>query len=134
KEFLDSYFVERRHGPLFDVLHGFIMLFRDRFLEENEVNAKFLLRMMFLPPNHLQQTCISQFLKFYNILEDHVATLFEENEQLISVEPYVAKKAFLNIFDGLLVELIYVNEDSFEKRLDASWHVFSRAIKKNVKS
>ncbi|HLS65488.1 MAG TPA: TetR/AcrR family transcriptional regulator [Pseudogracilibacillus sp.] len=132
KQFLNSYFLERRHGQLLDVLHGFIMLFRDRFLEENEENAKFLLRMMFLPPNHLQRTVIKQFLHFYQILEEHVAHLFIENEHHLSVDPYVAKKAFLNIFDGLLVELIYVNVDSFEKRLDASWQVFSKAIKKNV--
>lgn len=128
KRFLNTYFTKYKHGHLLNVLHSFMILFRDRFIEESEVNTKFLLRIMFLPTNHLQDKVISQYVNFYRTLEVHVFNLFEENKQHLSVDTRIAKKAFMNTYDGLLVELIYVNVDSFEKRLEASWSIFYKAI------
>lgn len=129
---LNNYFHEKKHTRLFEKLYGFITLFRKRFMLESEENVKFLLRMMFIPPNHLQDTVIKKVLSYYNQLEAHVETVFIENESDLSVEPMEAKLAFLNLFDGLLVELVYVNVDSFEKRLNASWDVFCNGIRKDT--
>ncbi|MEI3613798.1 TetR/AcrR family transcriptional regulator [Pseudogracilibacillus sp. SO30301A] len=127
---LNNYFKEKQHAPLFEKLYGFITLFRKRYMLESEENVKFLLRMMFIPPNHIQDTVIKKVLSYYNLLENHVEAVFLENEKILDVEPLEAKLAFLNLFDGLLVELVYVNVDSFEKRLNASWDVFCKGVRK----
>lgn len=128
---LNAYFNKNKNGQLFDVLYGFINLFKNRFTKEGEENAKFMLRMMFLPPTHLQDVVIKQFLMFYSNLERQIQDIFTANKREITVDPHEARLAFLNIFDGLLVELIYVNVESFEKRLDASWNIFCQAIRKH---
>src|SRR5699024_300932 len=127
--FLNNYFEEKRHTRLFEKMYGFITLFTKRFMVEGEENVKFLLRMMFIPPYHLQGTVIKKVLSYYNQLEAHVETVFLDNKSELSVEPMEAKLAFLNLFDGLLVELVYVNVESFEKRLNASWDVFCNGIR-----
>ncbi len=127
---LNNYFKEKQYAPLFEKLYGFITLFRNRYMLEGEENVKFLLRMMFIPPNHMQNTVIKKVLTYYNLLEKHVEAVFLENKKNLDVEPLEAKLAFLNLFDGLLVELVYVNVDSFEKRLNASWDVFCKGVQK----
>lgn len=127
---INKYFEGAQHQYVFDILYGLIELFQSRFMHEQEENVKFLLRMMFIPPIHIKETVIQEVLNFYRNIEKNVEKVLIENESALKVEPLKAKLAFMNLFDGLLVEIVYVSVESFEKRLSASWDVFVNGVKK----
>src|SRR5699024_4906846 len=116
---------------LFDVLYQFIMRYRERFLYEND-NIKFLLKIMFIPPTHLQEEVIANVYNYYMELEKFIEQLFYEQQELLKVDYQKAKDAFLNVIDGLLVELSYVSVESFDKRLNASWEIFKNGVENDI--
>lgn len=127
---INEFFTKAGEQDLFIVMYEFILRFRERFLHETG-NLKFLLRSMFVPPTHLQRDVIEKVYSYYGELEKHVSAMFTKNENSLGVEASKASAAFLNMIDGLLVELIYVSVDSFNKRLQASWEIYQKAVKGN---
>lgn len=126
---LDEFFKTNQEKELFNVMYQFIVRFRERFLHGNG-NLKFLLRSMFVPPTHLQKDVIEKVYSYYDVLERHVNEIFDENKGSLNVEANKASTAYLNMIDGLLVELIYVGVDSFNERLQASWDIYLKAVKR----
>lgn len=126
------FFKERENESLFKVLYELIETFRNR-LKEKDNHLKFLIRVMFTPPPHIEKHVIENVLVYYQTLERHVLHLFHVNENELAVTSSEAALAFLNIIDGLLVELHYIDIESFDKRLQASWHVFKQGIEKEIR-
>ncbi|GIO20446.1 TetR family transcriptional regulator [Oceanobacillus oncorhynchi subsp. incaldanensis] len=128
--FLNYYFNQYKNDPLEEVLYHFIIHIEKRFTSSKEDNIKFLLHMMFTPPNVLQETVIHTALGYYGELEKHIEQVFICHEEKINVTKEEAKTAYLAFFDGLLVELVYVNVPKFKKRFQLTWRIYWRGIKK----
>jgi len=128
--FLNDYFTNQKHVSLHDILYHFIKKLKERFISDGEENIKFLLRMMFIPPNRIKETVISKALTYYDQLKNHIEHTFHLHKDVINVSVEAGKISFLNLFDGLLVELIYINIRNFEKRFQISWNIYWQGIKK----
>lgn len=127
--FLNDYFDQYNSKPLDDVLYNFIIQMEKRFTSNKEDNVKFLLRMMFTPPSASQEIIITTALEYYSELEKHIEQVFIYHEESITATAEEAKIAYLAIFDGLLVELVYVNVTNFQKRFQVTWEIYWRGIK-----
>lgn len=125
---LSKFFDEKVWMSPEEKLEGYIIFLKDRFIVEADENIKFLLRMVFIPPADLKETVMKKAMTYFDLLEDIVKDSFEGNVKKINVTPEMATLAYLNVFDGLLVELIYVSVESFEVRFNASWEVFKKAV------
>ena len=126
---LNNFFKTQENENVFSVLYNLIDYFKGRFQDESD-NLKFLVRMMFTPPFHIEKDVIQKILKYYEILQQHVSNLFMMNENQLTVNYNEATAAFLNMIDGLLVELNYINITSFDERQHASWRVFRKGIER----
>ncbi|UOQ92329.1 TetR/AcrR family transcriptional regulator [Halobacillus shinanisalinarum] len=127
---LSEYFYQQKNESLDNVLYNFILHLKERYTSDGEWNVKFLLRMMFTPPNHLQEIVISRVFTYYKKLHKYVEEVFVSHEQRLIMEAEKGTISFLNFIDGLLVELIYSNLESFEKRFNVSWEIYWRGITK----
>ncbi len=128
--FLNDFFNSHKSDQLYLTLYQFVSQFKERYLSEKEMNPKFMLKMMFIPPNHLQQTTITSFWSYFCKMEELLKEIFEEHKDELDVSPEEALISFLNFIDGLLVELIYVNVEKFEQRLKVSWKIYWKGITK----
>lgn len=128
--FLKNYFTQYKNETLNFILYNFIIQLKERFVSYKEDNLRFLFRMMFIPPNHLQEIVVSTAMEYYEELKDHIGQIFAMHEDKIAVTAIEGKTAYLNFFDGLLVELVYIDVRNFEERLQVSWKIFQRGIEK----
>lgn len=127
--FLNNYFTQHKYEELDFILYHFIVQLKERYVSYKEDNLKFLFRMMFTPPNHMKETVVATALEYYEELEGHIEQIFAFHEDKIAVTVYEGKTAYLNFFDGLLVELVYIDVRNFEKRFQTSWKIYRRGIK-----
>ncbi|GAA0440320.1 TetR/AcrR family transcriptional regulator [Lentibacillus halophilus] len=126
--FLNDYFDKSKDHSLYEILYNFINKLKSRFISHGEENIKFLLRMMFLPPNNIENTVIVKAFTFYNQIQSHIEETITSHQQTINIEAEKAKLSYMNLFDGLLVELVYVNIENFEYRFQHSWDIYWRGI------
>jgi AcrR family transcriptional regulator len=127
--FLENFFQERKEDEPKDVLFQLLIKFKDRYLQQEDKNIKFLLRMAFIPPNHIKRFVIEQFTFYNSALVEHLLEVFlrEENSNVTAEEGAIS---YLNFLDGILVELIYSND--VDKRLYTSWKIYWRGISNNI--
>src|SRR5699024_2032840 len=95
---LNNFFKTQENENVFSVLYNLIDYFKGRFQDESD-NLKFLVRMMFTPPSHIEKDVIQKILKYYKMLEQHVSKLFMLNENQLTVNYNEATAAFLNMID-----------------------------------
>jgi AcrR family transcriptional regulator len=127
--FLSNFFQERMQLELKEVLFQLLIKYKKRYIQQEEKNIKFLLRMAFIPPFHLQSFVIGQFQLYYHELKQNLYTVFLKAGN-ITVSAEEGTISFLNFLDGILVELIYSNINSFDNRLNISWKIYWRGISK----
>lgn len=127
--FLKDFFHANQHQRLKDQLIGLIMRYKERYVEKEDNNIKFMLRMAFMPPRALQQVVQEHFNAYYSELEGLIKFSFLQAEELhVSAEEGTI--SFLNFLDGILVELIYASVEKFDVRFQVSWNVYWRGIAK----
>jgi len=125
--FLNNFFKQHEDQTLHDTLYSLILRYKERYLEAQQGNIKFLLRMAFMPPTHLQEVVIPTFNEYYTKLENSLKRLFMRAEGLyVNADEGII--SFLNFLDGIFVELIYSNVDKFNLRLNVSWGIYWRGI------
>lgn len=127
--FIKKFFDDNEKGQLKDTLHKLLIKYKDRYLKQEDLELRFLLRMAFLPPFHLQSTVMSQFHKYNHELEKMLERTFERDEN-IKVTPEEGMISFSNFLDGIFVELIYSGSsiEKFERRLAVSWDIYWKGI------
>jgi len=126
--FLSNFFQERKQEELKDILFQLLIKLKERYIEQEDKNLKFLLRMAFIPPYHLQRIMIEQFTYYNHKLEEHLLEVFKSAKN-ISVTPEEGTVSYLNFLDGIFVELIYSN--NVDKRLNISWKIYWQGISNN---
>ncbi|WP_158734772.1 TetR/AcrR family transcriptional regulator [Alteribacillus sp. YIM 98480] len=130
--FLGDYFGKQKDKTINNILYYFILQLKERYQSVGERNIKFLLKMMFIPPKHLEERVISSAFNYYDSLQTYIKEAFENYEDALEVNAEEGTISFMNFIDGLLVELIYVNVDEFEKRFSISWKIYWRGIEKQM--
>ncbi|MEC6749018.1 TetR/AcrR family transcriptional regulator [Marinilactibacillus sp. XAAS-LB27] len=127
--FLKNFFIEFQEESAKDMLNKLLMKYRDRYLKQENLELKFVLRMAFMPPFHLRDTVMNQFHLYNRELEEILMLIFEKDEE-IKVTPKEGVMSFSNLLDGILVELIYSGSsiEKLDEKLSISWEVYWKGI------
>ncbi|MGM7723991.1 TetR/AcrR family transcriptional regulator [Metabacillus sp. Hm71] len=128
KEYIINFFIKNMQLSLEKKLFQFLQEYSNRY--EEQADTKFLLRMGFLPPNHLYDQVMDNIYHYYDELEDILVELFKENKQSLNgaVSINDAVIAFIGLNDAVLVELLYSGNERFQRRLNAGWKIFWQGI------
>lgn len=121
-EFLYTFFAQQNYN-LQNYLMDFILKLKKQYIESEQSNMKFILRMAYMPPFHLREEVIKNFNLYFLELERLINKLFS-NETNISIKNNNATLSFMTMLDGLLVALIYGGVERFDQKLKASWEIY----------
>lgn len=116
-------FLEQSNPELKNHLKNFIFEFKNRYIQSESSNMKFVLRMTYMPPIHLKEEVIRRFNYFFLELEGLVCGMFLKDAD-ISEKASNATLSFMTLLDGLLVALTYGSSERFYKKFEASWEIY----------
>lgn len=128
KQYIKSYFEQNKSSEIQELLLHFILSIKERYKNNQNLNINFLLRMAFMPPLEYRDEVISLSHNYFNQLEVHIKDLFSNTALAINTDEAIS--VFLTLFEGLLVELIYGDEETFKKKLHHSLKFFWNSISK----
>ena len=118
--------------PIKDFLYDFLVRSIDRY--GKDVSNKFWTRTSFFPPNHLDEPVMTMVNQYLDRLEELFLPIIKKAVAEGTISSIIGEKrataAFLGIFDGILVEMVYGGSERLTKRLDASWFVFWQGLSK----
>ncbi|OAS19321.1 TetR/AcrR family transcriptional regulator [Paenibacillus oryzisoli] len=130
--FVQTYLANNKHLSVDKLLYDFLIQYQDRY--EQDDNTKFFLRVAFFPPSHLYDEIVKQGYGYLDTIETMIMPLFEQalDNEIISpeVSSDTATVAFSAVLDGMFVELLFGGSARSMKRIESSWFVFWRGIKK----
>lgn len=130
--FVNAYLSSHNHLSIDQLLYGFLIQYKDRYEQDN--NTKFFLRVAFFPPSHLYDEVVKQGYSYLDTLETMFIPLFDASLNKGSISPEVSSEratiAFSAVLDGMFVELLFGGSERSMKRIESSWFVFWRGIKK----
>ncbi|WP_166639222.1 TetR/AcrR family transcriptional regulator [Aureibacillus halotolerans] len=116
--------------PMDEHLHGLLEQQQTKF--ENSSEFTFLLRMSYFPPQSLLEEVFDLIDPFFASFEQYLVTYFDvmrQRNDIKQTRPVDAAAAFLTLYDGLTIELVYgVNKQSFQRRFTAAWPIFLKGI------
>ncbi|MBV7272399.1 TetR/AcrR family transcriptional regulator [Clostridium sp. PL3] len=126
RNFLHQFFDE--HQPdLKNYLENLILEFKERYINNEECNMKFVLRMAYMPPVHLREEVIQDFTLYFLELENLLNELFL-NTKAFSARAEIVTLSFLTLLDGLLVALMYGGIERFNQKFQASWEIYWKGL------
>ncbi|MBP1744829.1 MAG: TetR family transcriptional regulator [Firmicutes bacterium] len=102
-------------------LKDFILMLKNRYSSSEENNIKFILRMAYMPPSHLEEDVIGNFNSFFLELEEMICKVLEKD---FKEKACSATLAFMTMLDGLLVALTYGSEARFDQKFKAAWEIY----------
>lgn len=123
---LNEFFEKSDQTNLEELLYNFLLEIKDRFL--NDYHLGLLLRMAFYPPAHLYDKTMTSFQIYLNHLEELLLKEISASTIPLAVRHEHVVISYLNLLDGLIVELIYQGIEKFYTRLEVSWKVYWRGI------
>ncbi|WP_411348180.1 TetR/AcrR family transcriptional regulator [Paenibacillus sp. WLX2291] len=126
------YILEHRQDTLEQQLHG--LLHHILQLYHTDDTIKFVVRMSFFPPQALEQQVFPLIYNMLDELERHLIKLFQyqlQQEQdtlqlIVSVEQ--AARAYMTCADGIVIEVLYGQDQRSIQRLDTIWPIYWRGI------
>lgn len=125
-------FFSQDNPDIKEKLKDFVLTLKNRYSSKGENNMKFILRMAYMPPAHLEEGVIEKFNKFFLELEDLIGN--EMSKRLFLDDKEREEKAgnaalaFMTMLDGLLVALTYGSEARFEKKFKAAWQIYWKGL------
>ncbi|CAH1210760.1 hypothetical protein PAECIP111891_03579 [Paenibacillus allorhizoplanae] len=130
--FVRTYLNKNKDLSIDQLLYGFLIQYQERY--EQDDNTKFFLRVAFFPPSHLYDEIVKQGYCHLDTIETMIMPLFDQALHNETISPEVssdtATVAFSAVLDGMFVELLFGGSARSMKRLESSWFVFWRGIKK----
>lgn len=125
-----AYFKSSEQQPITEKLYGFLRWQKENY--EQDERAKFWTRTSFFPPDHLQDEIMEELYKLLDQMEQLLLQQFEEAQakdpKLEGLDIRQAAKAFMSLYDGVFVELLYGGGRRAEERLKSSWYMYERAL------
>lgn len=120
---LDRYFQDQSEQSLEVVLRGLIVEFKERY--ESAMNLRLILYIGFLIPSALEsqvQALVTRYVQHKtSLVHGRLAT---ETSVKLRVPAQSAATAYMNLIEGMLVELVYNGTDGFDLRLERSWDIY----------
>ncbi|WP_226003045.1 TetR/AcrR family transcriptional regulator [Paenibacillus sp. BJ-4] len=127
---LDRYFHEQSEQPLEAVLRGLITEFKDRY--ESAMNLRLILYVGFLIPSDLEGQIQAMVIRYVqhktNLVYERIAA---ETSVKLRVPARSAATAYMNLIEGMLVELVYNGTADFDPRLESSWDIYWHGLIQN---
>lgn len=123
-DFMKQFIEKKIELPFEDYLLQLLKLSERRFSEK--ASTRFFITSTFMTPQHLEKPLMEQTYFYLDSLETLFIRYFELQNLAVTAE--IAANSFLALLDSLYVEMLYGGNARFEKRLQASWHVFTRGI------
>ncbi|WP_028399170.1 TetR/AcrR family transcriptional regulator [Ectobacillus panaciterrae] len=125
--FLHAY-ISQPYESCFSLLYALLKSYGERFHESAE--AMFWLRSSFFPPDELRATVVAKANEYIDSMGTMLRPIFQEAKaaNVLHVEAEEALDAYLCLFDGLMIELMYAGSANFKKRFQSSWKVFQRGL------
>jgi AcrR family transcriptional regulator len=126
--FFEEY-LNRQDISLNKLLYSIILEYEDRL--RNNPMTMFCLRMLYFPPHDFKEHIILNANQRDVLHGKLLYSLFEHARHqghLQNITTSEAIEAYLCLFDGLMIELLYAGSERFQRRLAASWHVYSLGI------
>ncbi|MBE3647648.1 TetR/AcrR family transcriptional regulator [Paenibacillus polymyxa] len=120
---LDRYFQAQAEQSLEAVLRGLIIEFKERY--ESAMNLRLILYVGFLIPSALEnqvQALVTRYVQHKTSLV--YERLAAETSVKLRVPVQSATIAYMNLIEGMLVELVYNGTAGFDPRLESSWDIY----------
>lgn len=112
-----------------DMLHQLLTGYANRFQQNEE--AMFWLRSSYFPPAAFRDQIVLKANQHIENIGDVLCPFFQKASDqgvLREIEPRDALDAYMCLFDGLMVELLFEGFERFERRLAASWKVYWHGV------
>ncbi|MFD3447764.1 TetR/AcrR family transcriptional regulator [Microbacteriaceae bacterium 4G12] len=129
-QYVRRYIEIHQEDSLCSLLHDLLVGYGNKFHENTE--AMFWLRSSFFPPDEYKDYIVTKANEYIAQIGNLLFPVFQsayERREICNMEIDDAIDAYLCLFDGLMVELMYTGSTGFQKRLHASWNVFWRGIR-----
>lgn len=111
-----------------------LIYFFDWIVEENKHNdhAKFLLRVSYFPPTKLYKEMMQLVNPFFSDMERLLARYIRKRSVVTGEERSYREEAlaYITIVDGAVIDLIFNGEDSYYRRVHATWPIYLNGIKR----
>ena len=128
--FVTNFIDKNSNQPIKEFLYDYLLRSIERY--EQYDSTKFWVRTAFFPPVHLNGQVMEKVYDYLDQLEELFTPVIEKAIHKGEISAEIGKErataAFLGILDGVLVEMFYGGPKRMEKRLDASWYLFSRGL------
>ncbi|MEI7024498.1 TetR/AcrR family transcriptional regulator [Paenibacillus sp. y28] len=125
--FLDQFFNEKQAASLEETLYDFILVYKERY--ESVLHMRLFLYLGFLIPHSLHDAINGHVSRYVSHKRKAVLDrISREAGVTLSVDPETAMNAYMNLIEGMFVELVYVGSKHYEKRLTCSWSIFWRGL------
>lgn len=128
---LDNYFKRYALISLDRTLHDLMLNFKDRY--DQEMNLRLIMYVGFLIPASLLDEINEKLDLFVNYKQQCILQKITENTMLLRMSPQAATTAYMNMIEGMLVELIYRGTARYEERLEPTWNNFWHGLIHTVK-
>lgn len=125
QQYIDSY---RTHS-VENTLHGLIQQYEVRY--ETSSQLKFLLRMMFFPPVTMQERVMELVNSYLDQMELVLTEVFQlgiEQKEIAALNVEMMTASYMCLVDGILVEMLLGGPERFQRRFDATWHMYWRSL------
>ncbi|MCY7558514.1 TetR/AcrR family transcriptional regulator [Paenibacillus macerans] len=125
--FVSQYFANlAEDASLQDQLYRFIAQYKTRY--SRELNLRLILYLGFLVPEQQGDEIQKTVMQYFQFTQDKILSALKISSLKLRVSHEKFAIAFMNLLEGMLVELIYSGPDSFDLRLEASWDVFWHGV------
>jgi AcrR family transcriptional regulator len=122
-DFLNQLFEDHAEAELDIVLLRLIKQYKDRY--DEIYTLRLIMYAGFIYPAKLEKPIGGIISEYVQRKRTAVFGLFSRPlRTALRVDAYKATEAYMNLLEGMLVELIYAGKKRFDERLEASWDIF----------
>lgn len=122
--FTQNFFEEHSHLPPKEKLYYFLKEIINRSYDK--LNTRFLQSLSYSAPTEIDNYVSIQYVSYLNTLKTEAKKIF--NQENYKFTPDDCTIAFVVLYDGLIVDLLYSQEQSFNYTLDIAFKVFWNSI------
>ncbi|MCP3772609.1 TetR/AcrR family transcriptional regulator [Paenibacillus sp. MZ04-78.2] len=123
--YLTTFFHEHKGEPLRTLLRTFVEEMKDRYATNRNVKLMFL--MAFMPPEPLQELCITMYELYSHHLLHQLELAFQLDSTL-RVNPKEGALAVHTIYEGLTTKLIFDSPDYFIEAAETTFSLLWKGI------